>query len=111
MSAPLTLQLGIPTTVLDDEAVGAAVLSDVYVMPTESTTLTWQTIFDTNPGAVSMQILGALLFAGPYVVIDSSTVVGGEIKTIETNLGFVKAKMNTVTGGDFFSVILNAKVD
>jgi hypothetical protein len=103
-----SLQLNIPKLLLDGATVSAGLESSHFALPTRSTTLTWQTFFGTNPASCTFKLWGSL-DGTTFAVIDSSTVIGGEIRTVNTNVKFAYVELDAVSGGADVSVLLVAK--
>lgn len=82
----IKIDLTVPFTLL----AGVDGDSEIVACPVRMTTLTWQTVFDTPPGSVACAILGSL-DGVTFDEIDASTVVAGEVRTINTNVPFLKA--------------------
>lgn len=70
--------------------------------PDQGRSVAWQTLFGTNPTAVSIQLEGALADVdAEYFKIDGpSTAVAGEQRTVpNVRARFLRAKFNSSTGG------------
>jgi hypothetical protein len=69
--------------------------------PSEGRTVTWQTIFGTAPSAVNVSLQAAMHDTdAEYKDIDASTQVNGEERTVaNVRARFLRAKMNSITGG------------
>jgi len=105
----ILLHLNIPKLLLDAATPIAALESDHYALPDRSTTLTWQTFFGTNPASCTFKLWGSL-DGVTFVIIDTSTVITGDLKTVVTNVKFVYVELDAVTGSpDDVSVLLVAK--
>lgn len=103
------LSLNIPKLLFDAETPVEAMESEDYALPDRSNTLTWQTFWGTNPDSCTIKLFGSL-DGSTFAVIDSSTEVGGEIKTIETNVKFAYVELDAITGSpEELSVLLVAK--
>jgi hypothetical protein len=61
----------------------------------------WQTIFGTNPTAVSISLQGAAAdVAAEYSTLDTSTAITGEARTlVGVRARFLRVVVNTSTGG------------
>lgn len=99
--------LNVPYYLLN-AAAAAQANGDAVALPANATMLTWQTIFGTEPASTTMQLLGSEDNVN-WSVVDSSTVVGGAIRTITTALPYIKARIEAISGGAEVSVLLNAK--
>ena len=82
----ITLNLTVPHVLLDAED-GT---SDVFACPVRTTTITWQTIFDPEPGSAEVSLEGSL-DGETFDILDTSTEVAGEVRTINTNVPFIRA--------------------
>jgi hypothetical protein len=74
--------------------------------PDEERAVRWQTIFGTNPTAVNITLQAAMADVdSEYKDMDTSTVVGGEARTV-TNVRarFLRAKKNSSAGGSGLTV-------
>jgi len=69
--------------------------------PDSGRTVRWQTIFGTNPTAVNMVLQGAMSdIDSEYQTIDTTTVVGGEARTVTgVNAKFLRIRFVSSTGG------------
>ena len=98
----LALGVGVPEySFLSEATLGAGI---PYALP-EANLVSWQTIFASAPGAVSVQLQGSI-DGITWVTIDSSTVVGGELRTIQTGAKFLRAFFTSQTGGGLHSVLI-----
>jgi hypothetical protein len=61
----------------------------------------WQTIFGTNPTAVSISLQGSAAdVAAEYFTLDTSTAITGEARTVSgVRARFLRVIVNTSTGG------------
>lgn len=103
------INLNLPKLLMDAIAAVAASESDHLALPDRTTTLTWQTFFGTAPASCTFKLWGSLDDSLGYSVIDTSTVVGGEVRTLDTNVKFVYVELDAVSGGADVSVLLVAK--
>lgn len=85
--------------------------SAVFALPARACVLAWQTSFDVNPSVVNITIRVSLDTA-VWTVLDTSTAVGGEVRTITvpTAALFIDANVVTNTGNRAVTVLLVAKV-
>jgi hypothetical protein len=69
--------------------------------PDTGTTVRWQTIFGSNPTAVSIALQAAMAdIDSEYQTVDSSTVVAGEARTVTgVQAKFLRIKFVSSTGG------------
>jgi len=69
--------------------------------PDSGRTVRWQTIFGTNPTAVSIALQGAMSDVdAEYQNIDTTSVVGGEARTVTgVNAKFLRIRFVSSTGG------------
>lgn len=83
----------------------------LFALPSRACVLTWQTAFDVNPAAINITIRVSL-DGVVWTVLDTSTVVGGEVRVITTLTSalFVDANVVTNTGNRAVTVTLVAKV-
>ena len=93
------------------DAVAGTGAGDTFALPVRSVVLAWQTAFDVNPAAVSIT-LEVSIDGVAWTVLDTSTVVGGEVRTIQdvTAALFIRANVGTNTGDKTVTVTLVAKV-
>lgn len=108
MTQVKTLQPAVKETLID--AVAGTGASNTFGLPARPCYLAWQTSFDVNPAAVSITI-EVSLDAVVWTVIDTSTAVGGEVRTIDppTAAIFVRANVGTNTGDKDVTVQIIAK--
>jgi len=99
--------LNIPEAILDAVAAVAGI-SDSFALPARCTTITWQTIFGTDPSAINIT-LEVSLDGANFNVIDTTTATAGEIRTIEVNATHVRAQINSITDGSEISVLVDCK--
>lgn len=87
-----------------DAAAAATGASLAYALPARAGSIVWQTFFGTNPAAVQIDF-EASLDGTHWDAIDSSTVVGGEVRTFAT-VGGKQFRINiiSITGGAAVSV-------
>lgn len=102
------LNLSQAYTLLDAVPATSDTESDAVATPVRCTTISWQTIFGTPPGDVEMQLLGSLNGVD-FFEIDVSTEAAGELRTIETNVTHIKARIDTITDGADVSFIVVCK--
>jgi hypothetical protein len=102
------LNLNIPKLLFDEDTVSAGLESTQYALPDRSTTLTWQTFFGTDPASCTFKLWGSL-DGVTFSIIDTSTVVIGEIRTVNTNVKFIYVELDAISGGASVSVLLVAK--
>ena len=103
------LLIGVLEVILDAR-IGTGV-TDTFALPTRSTQLAWQTSFDINPAAVDIDI-DVSLDGNVWTTLDTSTAVGGEVRTITnaTAALFIRGFVNTNTGDREVTISLIAKV-
>jgi hypothetical protein len=106
MSAQQIL-LGIRNTIFNAIPSGTTT-SDIRAMPARASLLTWQTVFGTNPDAINI-VIEASLDNDNWDIIDTSTDVSGEIRSIATGAPFIRARIVSITGGDDISVFAICK--
>jgi len=94
-------------TLLDGVA-GDAQESDVVALPARCTSFSWQTIFGTDPSAVSVLILASLDGLN-FVEVDDSAVTTGDIQTVVGNFTHVMAEIESITDGADVTVLLVPK--
>src|SRR5580704_8499385 len=70
-------------------------------LPDQGHTVRWQTIFGTNPSAISISLQGAMAdVASEYWTIDTSTAVAGEARTVTgVRARFLRVTCVSSTGG------------
>ena len=96
-----------PVTLLS--AVTATGASATFALPTRSVYIGWQTSYDVNPDAVNIT-LRVSLDGIKWTVLDTTTVVAGEFRTVgPTAARFVDVNVVTNTGGHQITVQLIAK--
>lgn len=91
-----------------DSVPADAVESDVLCLPVRCTTLTWQTIYGTEPSVADITLFGSL-DGITFAEIDDADVVTGEIRTVNTNCTHVKVALVTATDGADITVKLVPK--
>ena len=107
MSINKQILIAVPTTLLS--LVTATGASEVFALPTRSVYLAWQTVFDVNPDAVNIT-LRVSIDGTNWTVLDTTTAVGGEVRTIgPTAAMFVDANVVTNTGSHKITLTLVAK--
>jgi hypothetical protein len=108
MAQTKTLLIGVKQLILD--AVTGTGASALFGLPSRACFLAWQTSFDVNPAAVSITVRVSLDGVS-WTVIDTSTAVGGETRTIDlpTAAFFVDVNVATNTGDRAVSVNMVAK--
>jgi hypothetical protein len=105
-----TLQSGAVTKLLDALTSTADTKSATFAIPPSVTDLgravTWQSIPVVNPDAISLQLQGAMNNVdAEFAVLDTSTVVGGEMKTVAiVNLRFLRVRQVSRTNGTSITV-------
>lgn len=106
----VAINLGIPEKFFDEHYLGAAPAdSDVFASPALATQITWQTIFDSAPDEVEVQLLGSN-DGTSFDVLDTSTEVNGESRTVFASSLFLKVTLASATGGNHLTVSLVAKL-
>jgi len=70
-------------------------------LPDSGRTVRWQTIFGSNPTAVSITLQGAMADVdAEYQTIDTTTAVTGEARTVTgVNAKFLRIRFGSSTGG------------
>lgn len=94
---------------LFDAAAASIANSISYGLPVRATIVTWQTSFGSAPASCTILLQGSNDNV-TWNTIDTSTAVGGEIRTITTAVTFVRARINAISGGAEVTVSLIAKV-
>jgi hypothetical protein len=89
-------------------AIGAQT-STAYAVGPNCNTFTWQTVYTGGPSAVNVVIEGSL-DGTTWATLDTSTVTGGEVRTFNSNVAFVRARMVSNTGGTTVSVYIIPKI-
>lgn len=109
MAIVKTLMLGVKATILSARTGTGA--SNTFGLPTRAAILAWQTSFDIAPAAVNITVRVSL-DGIVWTVIDTSTDVNGEIRTIATPTAaiFVDVNVVTNTGDREVTVVMIAKV-
>jgi len=113
---PFALFAGDVALAFNNEAPAVGQASQQFSLPDYSgrgeqgRTVRWQTIYGTAPTAVTMVLQAALDDVDAhYQTIDSSTLVGGEGRTVTgVNAKFIRAKLTANTGGSGITVQLLA---
>lgn len=97
---------GIVHRLLDAVAAGAIKSAGLGIpqksgLSNQGRTLTWRTLFTGGPSAVSVTLEGAMNDVdAEYKVLDTSTVTGGEQRTVQNVVErFVRAQVGSMTGG------------
>lgn len=98
---------GIPINFFDAAAAAQGNSLDYALLPRASL-VTWQSSFAGAPASVTLQILTSNDGTN-YSVTDSSTAVGGEIRTFQTSARFIRARINAISGGSGVTVQVVAK--
>ena len=108
MTTVRTLQPAVLQTIID--AVTGTGAGLTFGLPVRACVLAWQTSFGVAPAAVSITIEVSLDNVA-WTVIDTSTAVGGEVRTIDTPTAaiFVRANVGTNTGSPAVTVTIIAK--
>jgi hypothetical protein len=85
-------------------------LPDYTGFPDQGRTIRWQTIFGTAPTAVNISLQAANDDVDShYQNIDSSTATAGEARSVTgVNAKFLRARVNSITGGSGVTVQLLA---
>ena len=106
----MMLLIGVPAVILD--AVTGTGEGEAVALPSRTVVLGWQTSFDVAPSVIDMALQVAMDITGPWTEIDSSTVVGGEFRTIQNVVAarFVRVDVDTNTGNRAVTVKVIAKV-
>lgn len=109
MSLTELIEPGKIVTIINAVAGVAAGLT--FALPNRSCVLAWQTSFDVAPAAANIT-LRVSNDGVVWTVLDTSTAVGGEVRTISTPTAalFVSANVVTNTGNKTVTVTLMAKV-
>ncbi|HTS10598.1 MAG TPA: hypothetical protein VMH00_00640 [Candidatus Limnocylindrales bacterium] len=109
---PYSIFAGDVALAFNSEAPGAGQASQQFALPSyagfpeNGRTVRWQTIFGSAPSAISVVLQTALSDSdSQYATIDTSTATAGEARTVTGVRGnFVRAKVNSITGGSGVSV-------
>lgn len=103
-SIPLSYPVNLLTAITVTGA-GAA-----FALPAKSVVLSWQASYDVAPAAVSIT-LEVSIDGVLWTVLDTTTAVGGEVRTIAnpTSAIFVRVNVGTNTGSRAATVIIVAK--
>lgn len=109
MAANVLLLLGVVQTIIN--VVTGTGASSTFALPARTSTLTWQTSFDSAPSGVSIT-LQVSIDGTNWTTIDTSTATAGEVRTISapTAAPFVRANVGTNTGDKAVTVTIVAKV-
>jgi hypothetical protein len=103
------INLNFPKALLDEDTIAAGLESDVYALPDRMTTLTYQTFFGVAPASCTFILWGGL-DPDNLSSLSSSTTAAGAVVTVVTNVKFIMAELDAVSGGsDGVSVLLVAK--
>lgn len=105
LTAQNTINVGIPVKFFDATATTVAT-GTTYAFPSLTLNCTWQTSFTVAPASITVQ-LKTSNDNSSFAVIDSSTAVGGEIRTFTTSARFVQARINASSGGSGATVQIN----
>ena len=76
----------------------AATAGTAFAVPDNCVGFTWQTKFDTNPDAISLQ-LQISLDNSNWTAIDTSSAVAGAVRYIASHAKFVRGRLDTITVG------------
>lgn len=84
--------------------------SSTFALPNKLGSIVWQTSFNINPSVVSIT-LEVSLDQVAWTIIDTSTAVAGEVRTItnSTAAPFIRANVGTNTGNRQVTVTLEVK--
>ncbi len=91
-----------------DGVAGEAAESDIVALPARCTTISWQTVFGTDPSAVSILLL-ASLDGENFVEVDDITTTTGGIATVVGNFTHVMAEIESITDGADVTVLMVPK--
>ena len=95
------LQPGVVHKFFDASAAAATTNSTPIAVPQKSIKspqkLTWQTFYSATPTAITINIQGSLDEVN-WSTLDSTTATGGEVKTFEHQLNFLRAQIAAKTG-------------
>ncbi len=93
---------------LFDSAAATEVEGTPVALPVRCTTLTWQTVFGTEPSAVEITLL-ASLNGVDFIEIDDSTVTDGDLQTVEGNFTHLRADITSIADGADVTVLVVPK--
>lgn len=104
------LAKGLPEVVMDALVTTADTKGSSFALPwtkNNNYNLTWVSRFATAPGAVSLQLQGALNDVdAQYAVLDTSTAIAGEMKHVAgLNIRFVRVRQVSRTGADAYTTV------
>lgn len=92
----ITLLKSVPFSILD-KASPIPQVGTIFCIPVTAAQLTWQTVFVGTPTAVSINLEGSndgLNFS----ILDNSTSLTGESRTLITSFNFIRASVASITG-------------
>ncbi len=102
-----TINIGIPVKLFD--ATTATIQNSVsFALPSLQTQCTWQSIFAVTPASVTLQ-LQISNDNTTFSIADTSTSVTSESRTVNFSSGFVRARINAISGGSGITVSINCK--
>lgn len=93
-------------------ATRAVAIPDYQGQETNGLTVTWETVYPSAPSGVTVQLQAALQnVPSQYATLDTSTSVGGEIRSITlTRYNFLRANISSVTGGTIPTGIIKVTI-
>ena len=106
-----SLSEGIQTLAFNALQTTSATVSEPFAVPPGKGSLgraiTWQASYAVAPGAVSLNLQGAFNdVEAEYAILDTSTAVGGETKTVlNCTYRFVRTKQVSRTGDTAYTTI------
>lgn len=103
--AQSTINVGIPVNFFTNTATTPAT-GTTYALPSITLSCTWQTIYTVAPASITVQ-LKTSNDNSSFSIVDTSTTVGGEIRTINTSARFIQARINASSGGSGATVTIN----
>lgn len=100
----ITLLKSIPFNILDKVSPTPQV-GTIFCLPVIATQLTWQTIFTGTPSAVSIN-LEASNDGVNFSILDTSTNLSGESRTLITSFNFIRASVASITPGTVTNITI-----
>lgn len=103
----IALQQSLPVKSFDAATLSAG-NGTPFALLANACQVTWQTIFGSTPSAVSVSIQTSL-DGTTWSTVDTSTVTAGAVRSFVTSAIFIRAVINSATGGTTVTVSIVAK--
>jgi hypothetical protein len=104
------LNPGIPYALFSASAAGATTNSSSVAIPPSglkaARRITWQAFYSAVPTTITIALQGSLDDSN-WFTLDTTTNTGGEVKTVEHQVNFLRASITTKTGSFNTTVQVN----